>query len=166
MRAKSILVTVAAVVALAGLTLVAYRWEAPKHPPICQICGRDVPRQTEFHLDTTEGNLTACCPRCAMHFMLDHPGKIRGAQATDYASGRLIPAKSAFYDEGGDKQYCTLHLPEIERGSEDGVRQRVYDRCLPVLVAFGSQEEAEAYRRQHGGRVLTYDQAIQSVHQH
>jgi hypothetical protein len=165
-RAKSILLTITALVAIGGVALVAYRWEGRKQPLVCQICGRDVPKQTEFRVETSKGTLTACCPRCAMHYMIDHPRQIRGARATDYATGRLVEAKTAYYDEGGDVQYCTLHSPTFERGPSDGVRMRVYDRCLPVLVAFASREEAEAYRRQHGGRVLTYDQALESVREH
>jgi hypothetical protein len=155
-----------ALVAIGAVALVAYRWEASKQPLVCQICGRDVPKQTEFHVDTADGTLTACCPRCAMHYMLDHPSQIRGARATDYATGHVIEAKSAYYDEGGDLQYCTLHKPTVERGPDDGVRMRVYDRCLPVLVAFASRDEAEAYSRQYGGRVLTYEQALESVREH
>jgi hypothetical protein len=166
MRAKFILLTLAALIALAGVGFVAYRWEAPKQPLLCQICGRDVSQQTEFRVDTAKGTLTACCPRCAMHYMLDHSGQIRGAHATDYAFGRLIDAQSAYYDEGGEIQYCTVHQPAIERGPEDSVRSRVYDRCLPVLVAFATREEAETYRQQHGGRVLTYEQALESVRLH
>ena len=114
-------------------------------------------------MDTNKGALTACCPRCAMHYMQDHPAEIRGARATDYSSGRLIDAKAAYYNEGGNLQYCTLHNPAVERGPNDGVQMRVYDRCLPVLVAFATRDEAEAYRRQYGGRVLTYEQALESV---
>jgi len=37
---------------------------------------------------------------------------------------------------------------------------------LCIMVAFGRSsvsEEAEAYQREHGGRVLNYDEALQSV---
>ena len=44
-----------------------------------------------------------------------------------------------------------------------GVQVRTYDRCLPTLVAFATQDEAEAYRRQHGGRVVTYNEAIEDT---
>jgi nitrous oxide reductase accessory protein NosL len=44
------------------------------------------------------------------------------------------------------------------------VEMRVYDRCLPVLVAFASKDDAEAYRQQHGGRVVTFDQALEDTH--
>lgn len=166
MRTKSVLLTLVGIVALVGLGLASYRLMAPKRPLVCQICGRDVPKQTEFRIETTKGTLTACCPRCAMHYMIDHSGEVRGARATDYGSGHLVDARTAYYDEGGDVQYCTRHDPSMERGPNDGVRLRVYDRCLPVLVAFASRDEAEAYRREHGGRVLTYQQALESVRQH
>jgi nitrous oxide reductase accessory protein NosL len=38
-----------------------------------------------------------------------------------------------------------------------------YDRCLPALVTFKTRAEAETYRKEHGGRVLTYAEAVQSV---
>lgn len=163
MQRKSVLLTAVAVVALIGIVFFAYRARTSKQPLLCQVCGRVVPKQTEFRIETTHGDLISCCPRCAMHYMLDHPGDIRGARATDYVSGRLIDARSAYYDEGGDVQYCTRLSPAVERDPNDGMRLRTYDRCLPVLVAFASRTEADAYRQQHGGRVLTYDDALQSV---
>jgi hypothetical protein len=94
--------------------------------------------------------------------MLHHPTSVRQALATDFASGRVIPAATAYYDEGGDVQYCTAGHPPVERGPQ-GVRRRAYDRCLPALVAFATRDEAEAYRKQHGGRILSYDQAVETV---
>jgi hypothetical protein len=44
-----------------------------------------------------------------------------------------------------------------------GVSMREYDRCLPTLVAFKTPQEAETYQQQHGGRVLSYSQALARV---
>ena len=38
-----------------------------------------------------------------------------------------------------------------------------YDRCLLMLVTFKTRAEAETYQKEHGGRVLNYAQAVQSV---
>jgi hypothetical protein len=162
MRAKPILVSIAAILAIVGVALLAYHWEAPRGPALCQVCGRTIPRQTAYRMETVHGNVEACCPRCALHDMVDHPGTVRRAWATDFDSRRRIPAETAYYDEGGDVQYCTHGHEAMERGPQ-GVRERVYDRCLPTLVAFSTRDAAEAYRQQHGGRVLTYDQALESV---
>jgi hypothetical protein len=47
----------------------------------------------------------------------------------------------------------------------NGVSMRDYDRCLPTLAAFKTPQEAEAYQQQHGGRVLTFAQALASVNE-
>jgi hypothetical protein len=162
MRGKTILVTLAALLAVVGVAVLAHRFEAPRQPAPCQVCGRPIPAETAYRMETAHGTIKACCPRCAMHAMLDHPGKVLRAWATDFGSRRMIPAETAYYDEGGDVQYCTRGHAPVERGPE-GISQRVYDRCLPTLVAFATRDEAEAYRRQHGGRVLTYTEAVESV---
>ena len=162
MRAKRVLVTLAAVVAIVAVGLVAYHWGISKGPALCQMCSRNIPKQTAFRMATTHGTVMACCPRCAMHHIISHPGLVRRAWATDFDSGRMIPAQSAFYDEGGNVQYCTAHESPVER-TPTGVEVRTYDRCLPTLVAFATQDKAEAYRQQHGGRVVTYNEALGDV---
>jgi len=129
---------------------------------MCQVCGREVPSQTAFHLDTASGSVESCCPACALHYEIHHPGAVRAAFATDFNSRHLIPAQSAYYDEGGDTQYCTAMHPAAERGPQD-VSMRVYDRCLPTLVAFRTREDADSYQRQHGGGVLTYSQVLEGI---
>ena len=163
MRAKRAFITVVVIALAVGVAFLAHRWEASKQPTVCQICGRMIPRQTAFRIDRARGTIYACCPRCAMHHMIDHPGEARKEWATDLDSGHLIPAQSAYYDEGGDVQYCTRQHPAMERVPDQGVKMRVYDRCLPVLVAFADKDEAEAYREQHGGRVVTFNQALEDV---
>ena len=76
----------------------------------------------------------------------------------------LIPAESAFYVEGGDIHYCMSAEKPIERLPE-GESVRAFDRCLPTLVAFKARTDAEAYQAHHGGRVLDFAQALESVRQ-
>jgi hypothetical protein len=163
MRGKRLSIAVLLVALAIGGGFLVYHWEAPKQPTVCEICGRGISRQTDFRIETARGTIYACCPGCAMHHMINHPGEARKELATDFDSGRLLSAKSAYYDEGGDVQYCTRRDPAIQRVPGQGVEVRVYDRCLPVLVAFSTKDEAEAYRQQHGGRVVTFDQALQDV---
>lgn len=164
MHVKQSLVIVAALAAIVGVSVLAYRSAVPEHPPLCQICQRAIPKETGFRMETATGTILACCARCAMHHMIHEPGLFKKAWATDYVSRRMISAQSAYYDEGGDVHYCTPPGTSVERQPE-GVRVRVYDRCLPTLVAFATREEATTYQRQHGGRVLTYDEAWEGVRQ-
>jgi hypothetical protein len=163
MKARHIGILIAVLAALATVAFVSSRWEARREPALCQICGRQISKQTEFRMTKADGvMLDACCARCAMHYMLDHPGTVKDAWATDYTSGRKIVAASAYYDEGGNVQYCTVHAPRVEREPE-GMRVRTYDRCLPTLVAFATRDDAAAYQHEHGGRVLTYQEALDGV---
>jgi hypothetical protein len=97
-----------------------------------------------------------------MHYQIEHPGAAKKAWATDVKSGTFIAAGTASYVEGGDVAYCTMHSTPIAREPQ-GVAVREYDRCLPSLVAFRSKQEAEDYQKQHGGQVLTYEQAMERV---
>jgi hypothetical protein len=162
MKSKRVLITVIVVALAVGAGFLVHRWMTPRNPAICQICGRGIPQQTEFRIETPHGTLHACCPRCALHHVLHHPGEARKEFATDLNTGRMIAAQSAYYDEGGDVQYCTAHHSAVER-TPMGVEVRTYDRCLPVMVAFTSRKEAEAYRQQHGGRVVTYQEALEEL---
>jgi hypothetical protein len=166
MRTQRALITAAVVALVLGAGFLIYRSDFPRRPSTCQICGREIPKQTAFQILTAHGTIFACCARCAMHHMVGHPGEARNEWATDVDTGRRIPAQSAFYDEGGDVQYCTAQNPAVRRVPDQGMSVRVYDRCLPVLVAFATRDEAAAYRQQHGGRVITFGQALQGVRGH
>jgi hypothetical protein len=164
MRKKPILMILLALAVLGAAGWLIHREVTPKQPAVCEICGRGITRQVEFRIETTHGTIHACCPSCAMHYVMNHPGEARKELATDFNSGRLVPARSAYYDIGGDVQYCTAHKSPLER-TPMGVEERTYDRCLPVLVAFANKDEAEAYREKHGGLVVTYDEALRDVRQ-
>jgi hypothetical protein len=98
-----------------------------------------------------------------MHAQVNQSQGIPGAAwATDINTGESVSAESATYVEGGDVQYCT-HSDDPMTREPHGVSVREYDRCLPTLVAFKTPQEAEVYQQQHGGRVLSYSQAIASV---
>jgi len=97
-----------------------------------------------------------------MHYALNHPGKVQKAWATDMNSGQLVSAETAYYDEGGNINYCAAHGEAVQRQPQ-GVSVRDYDRCLPTLVAFKTRAEAEIYQKEHSGRVLNYAEALQSV---
>ncbi len=162
MRRKDLWLTAGALLAIIGVSILAYRHETRPVAGVCQICQRPIHGGTEFRLDTGKRVEQACCPRCGMHFQISSPGMVRRAWATDLASGRMIPAELASYVEGGDVAYCTMHESSVQREPQ-GVAVREFDRCLPTLVAFKTRDEAIAYQNQHGGRVLDYAVALESV---
>jgi hypothetical protein len=115
----------------------------------------DAPNQEGHRLGRT---------RCGMHFQLLRPGNVRAAFARDFYSGSEIPAEKAFYVEGGNEEYCA-HVQPVERKEIQSTAELAYDRCTPPLVAFAKVTDAEKYRAEHGGRLLTYSEAVDSVRQ-
>jgi hypothetical protein len=163
MKPKEALIILAALAAIGLTSYWGYRYERRPDPHLCAICNRAVHAGMSYRLETRRGGSGyACCPRCGMHYTIQHAADVQRAWAVDLNTGESIPAEAAYYEEGGDVEYCTHGEQPVERQPE-GVAVRGYDRCLPTLVAFRGRAEAEAYQRQHGGRVLDYAQAIESV---
>jgi hypothetical protein len=164
MKLRETLVTFLALAAIGLASYVAYRYETRPNPNFCNICNRPIHRGMAFLVQTDGHTEHACCPRCGMHYAVNHAGKVKKVWATDLNSGESIPAQTAYYDEGGNIEYCAAHGEAVQRQPQ-GVSVRDYDRCLPTLVAFKTRAEAETYQKEHGGRVLDYAEAVRSVKQ-
>ncbi len=156
------------ILALGGVILVlgaAGYWAATtvfRSEPVCQVCARPIHVGQGYTLGLTDGTKErACCPRCGLHFHITNADRVQSAWATDYATGEQIEAGPAFYVEGSDLMTCCSTSP-VKRELET-TYELVWDRCLPSLIAFKTNAEAQQFRHQHGGRVLSYAQAVQSV---
>jgi len=164
MKAREIVVTLVAMVAIGVTSFFGYRYEEKRETAgICPFCERMVHPVTAYRLKVGDHVVAACCPRCGMHAQVSqtqgNPGQ---AWATDVNTGERVAAESATYVEGGDVQYCTHGNQPMTR-EPHGVSVREYDRCLPTLVAFKTAQEAETYQQQYGGLILSYSQALASV---
>jgi hypothetical protein len=164
MKPRDIAVTLVALMAIGVTSFWAFRYEQQRGMAgMCPFCDRMVHPASAYRLKVGDRMVVACCPRCGMHARLNRAqGKSGMAWATDVNTRESVPAESATYVEGGDVQYCTHGDQPITR-EPHGVSTREYDRCLPTLVAFKTPQEAEAYQQRHGGRVLSYSQALASV---
>ena len=163
MKWKDAVITLIALAAIAVVSVVAYRHETRPRQDLCQVCQRGLHAGVTYRLEMKDGTREdACCPRCGMHYKIQHPNAVEKAWATDLSTGQFIAAESAYYVEGGDIEYCTMHSTPIQREPQS-VAVRDYDRCLPSLVAFRTTQEAAAYQKQHGGQVLDYEQAVERV---
>ncbi len=138
------------------------RYTPPRAGEVCQVCNRPVHSGMGYRLELAKTSETACCPRCGMHYDLLHPGIVKRAFAKDFYTGADIPAEKAYYVEGGNEVYCA-HVQPLERKELESAAQLAYDRCTPALVAFAAEDGAKKYRAEHGGRLLNYAEARESV---
>ena len=166
MKARETVVTLVALVAIGLTSFFAYRYEQRRETAgICPFCDRMVHPVNAYRLKLGDNVVAACCPRCGMHAQVSQTrGNPGPAWATDVNTGESVAGESATYVEGGDVQYCT-HGDQPMTREPNGVSMRDYDRCLPTLAAFKTPQEAEDYQHQHGGRVLSYAQALASVNE-
>lgn len=152
-----------ALVLAAGLAfyLVATGHIAPGKP-LCVACHRPLHKaQVYTVVSHNGGELPACCPRCGLRYMIE--SKTESAHATDFKTGRSMAADTAPYLEGSSIMECCSNTPlRTETGLLCDVH---YDRCLPSLVAFSKLEDAEEYRSNQGGRIITFAAARMSVAQ-
>lgn len=162
MKAKEFWITALALGAIAAVSIWAYRSVTRPPQDLCRVCERGLHAGVTYRLELSAGKEDACCPRCGMHYAIQHPGAVKKAWATDLTTGEFVAAQSAYYVEGGDVEYCTMHSSPVEREPQ-GVSVRDYDRCLPSMVAFRTEQEAAAYQKQHGGRVFDFARALESV---
>ena len=164
MRARGVIVPLVALLAIGVASFWAYRYEQRRERAgMCPFCDRMVRPVTAYRVKVGDRVVAACCPRCGMRAQVNREhGKPVAAWATDLNTGERVAAEAATYVEGGDVQYCT-HSDQPVAREPHGVSTREYDRCLPTMVAFKTPQEAEAYKQQHGGRVLSYSQALASV---
>jgi hypothetical protein len=135
----------------------------------CTMCARTVyPKLAADAVFRNGSRVRTCCARCVIHLGLHSPGQIAALKVSDVESGEMIPADSASYVEGSSAQECHPDpaADETHQVREAGVLYDLsYDRCIPLLLAFRSERAAQEFRKQYGGRVLTYSEARESVRQ-
>lgn len=164
MNIKNGLVGLALLFVVGGSVYYAYRkFVLPSQQ--CDICGRAVHAEHESIVQLKDGTAVHnCCPRCAMHYEMHNETKVARLIVADWTTGERINGQSAFYVEGSDDHSCVPASDASPR--EPGVDyDRAFDRCLPSLVAFKQESDAHTFASVHGGKVLTYKQAVESVKQ-
>jgi copper chaperone NosL len=141
-------IAVASVV-LAGLVLIgaaqAVDHEDIRKHPECSICGMD--RQQYAHsrmlIDYKEGSVGTCSSHCTgADIAVNRHKTVRGIFAADYAGRQLIPATMAFWVIGGDRSGV--------------MTQR-------AKWAFAKQADAQAFIRDHGGSLATYEDTMKAT---
>ncbi len=128
--------------------------------PLCDVCKRVIHPATSFRIAEANGAIKAtCCPRCGLTSVIKNGGKV--LDAVDFSSQRRIAAADAIYLEGSDIMECCSSTGF--RADEGSYQEIDYDRCMPSLLAFARREDAEAVMQKHGGHIISFEEARQSV---
>ncbi|OYT69910.1 MAG: hypothetical protein CFK52_12650 [Chloracidobacterium sp. CP2_5A] len=121
---------------------------APQAPPSCPICGMPVlAEESENRFEATIPNrppVPICSAVCAVVYADRHPEMTR-LDVFDYQRRALVPATTA------------IHLYD----SKLDVRAAM----PPITASFAVRADAEAARKQHGGRLLTWEELKRAIRQ-
>jgi hypothetical protein len=128
--------------------------------PVCEVCGRIIHAEISFKIARADGSMkTTCCPRCGLAAIIQNGG--RALDAVDFSSKRRIGATEAIYLEGSDIMECCTDTGF--RSDEGSYQKMEYDRCMPSLLAFARRVDAEMVQQKHGGQIISFEEARQSV---
>lgn len=140
---------------LALIVLSSHRWLG--HPGSCQICERPLHSETYFRIEQADGKSEdVCCPRCAVRYLRDQPQAPRRLSVIDFKTRALVGAEDAYYVEGSDLHPCSTEL--VRREITAAEYRKVWDRCLPGLVAFKHAHAAVEFSNVHGGSLVRFSQ--------
>jgi len=119
----------------------------PKH---CWVCQREIHPQVEASITLASGKtVSACCPRCALHYQEEPGNRVRRITVTDYAGAGTLSFEQAYLVEGSDETPC-FHHPAVMDESKAPMKV-CFDRCMPSLIAFREEAAARSFRDEHGG---------------
>ena len=137
---------------------IASFWACGNAPEQCDVCYRPMHAATFYRVHLQNGDtMDVCCPRCGLRFQQGRKDVAR-AEVTDFNSQSRLDAAEAFYVEDSPVHFCSHAAVQEDRS---GTQYEVaWDRCLPSLIAFESRAAADAFRRQNGGTVKTYEELL------
>jgi copper chaperone NosL len=108
----------------------------------CSVCGMylDLYAHTRFAMTLDDGSSRfACGLACAAKIINENKAHIKEIKVANFLTGDLIDARSAFFLEGSD-------VPGVMSNTS--------------RIAFPSQNIAQHFRKKHGGRIVTFDEAV------
>lgn len=111
----------------------------------CSVCGMwiDLYMKTRHVVTLVDGASESFCSiTCAAKYVREHKDSVRMIQAADFETKELLEAQKAFYLEGSD-------IPGVMSNTS--------------RIAFSSRERADRFRRTHGGRILSFQDALKSI---
>jgi DeoR/GlpR family transcriptional regulator of sugar metabolism len=104
----------------------------------CAMCNKAVSARTVFILRLGDGEQKhACCAHCGL-MLQTQMKKASQSLTADYLHGHMISATQAFYILGSDLNIC----------------------CVPSVLSFGSQADADKFQKGFGGTKANMEEAI------
>ena len=159
--AKRALITTAVLVVLVGLVVAGYRLVANREEAFCGFCHRSIYANSKVIAEIDGRRRTVCCARCAISEAYQERKPLHLIAVTDYVSSKSLDPKQAYFVDGSRKVLCAHDEAMVDESKH--AQQMTFDRCFPGTYAFAHREDAEAFVRENGGRVLQLQKLMQEI---
>jgi len=155
---KRWLAVIAFLAVVVGLGYAAFRTYDRLQPEQCYACARPIHGHSRTIAMVDGKPRTFCCPACALSEQAQEGKPIRIVELTDYVTGAKLSPKGAFLVKESDVNLCVRSHCLLD--ADKHAAQLHFDRCLPGLLAFGSEGQAARFAHEHGGQVLPFDAVV------
>ncbi len=147
---------------LAGIAGAGYWLLRETKPSACPICARGIHPHSSAVVLIGRQPVRVCCIRCGIthNFQVGKPGAV--IEVTDFISNEPVKPEGALYVEGSQISLCDPHASSLVDETKHPM-DRIFDRCEPSIYAFAHREDAEAFVRQNGGKLLTWEELKKEV---
>jgi hypothetical protein len=161
MKSKPLCAAVIALAVVAGALAGGWYVLRRQPPAFCQISGRPIHANMITYAEVDGKKVYACCARCVLTLAEETGKTVRILEVTDYATGRRLAARDAYFVDGSEAHICAG--PRLEVDESRTPYYRIFDRCEPSVLGFASEQRAREFAAQHGGAVKRLDQLMQEV---
>lgn len=156
-RKRKALTVLFSVLFLAGIAAGGYWLLQETKPEVCSICQRSIHPHSSAVVVIDKKRVRVCCIRCGIthNFQVGRPGEV--AEVTEFLTDRPTRPDAAFYVEGSQVSMCDPHEGALMDQTKHAY-PRIFDRCEPSTYAFAKRKDAEAFVRENGGKLLTWEE--------
>ena len=137
-----------------GLVYTAWKLQVASKSAICRVCHRHVHEGSEVIVLWNGQREAFCCPSCASTFRRQEGRPVKVVELTDFKTGIKVAPEEAYVVEGSNVNPCLQH--PVLMDSQKQVAPLGFDRCSPSLLVFPNLRAAEGFQREHGGKVLRF----------
>ena len=153
-RATEKIVLPVLLIVAGGLTYAAWQWGMGARSDSCRVCQRHIHAGSQV-VALREGRQEAfCCPTCVITLGRQSGQAVTVVEITDFETGSKVAPDEAFVVQGSDVNLCMQHPVLTDSQKQSASMQ--FDRCSPSVLAFSSHRAADAFRQEHGGRLLRF----------
>ncbi|MBI4518080.1 MAG: hypothetical protein HY699_19930 [Deltaproteobacteria bacterium] len=140
----------------------AWRWWTASPRGYCPVCRRHEHKESLVKFQAEGERVTeVCCLSCALTYGRQTSKAVTILSVTDHDSGKPLDPDGVTFVVGSNVSPCTHDAEQLRMEGETVPVH--WDRCMPSILAFASQEAAGGFQRRHGGALRGLEELKQQA---